>query len=119
PVAMTEFVVTRSIPTALAMFGPPRSRANGPVGIVDGAFGDREIAGHTLTVARSRLAYIPGSRGRDRPPNYASAWCRSRPRRACSPAFRDGPYLHGSARSCSIATRASSTRDDTLSFRKT
>src|SRR6266700_1374011 len=30
-VAMTEFVVPRSTPTDLAMFGPPRSRANGPL----------------------------------------------------------------------------------------
>src|SRR4051794_24501566 len=28
---MTEFVVPRSMPTALAMWGPPRSRTNGPL----------------------------------------------------------------------------------------
>src|SRR5438105_8700180 len=37
---MTEFVVPRSIPTALAMFDPPRSRANGSVGVEAGCLED-------------------------------------------------------------------------------
>src|SRR2546423_7211581 len=32
---MAEFVVPRSMPTALAMLGPPRSRTNGPLRVVE------------------------------------------------------------------------------------